>query len=161
MIEAVEHIFQIEQAIAANRTGDKSSTSDADGGEPRSSSASSSFFPQRQRATPDRDGLLKYVVLYVLTLVLQPLLAVGAVVSRPVGAVAGGVVAVLVVTTEEFTAGRGRCARAVVHPFQRLCSQKRRACPPAQHSNAPESGRSATLTRPSDPSLDHLVRTQQ
>jgi len=76
MIEAVEHIFQIEQAIAANRTGDKSSTSDADGGEPRSSSASSSFFPQRQRATPDRDGLLKYVVLYVLTLVLQPLLAV-------------------------------------------------------------------------------------
>jgi hypothetical protein len=71
MIEAVERIVRIEEEIAATRRGEKSLTSKACFAETRRASTSTVFSAQRQAA--DRDGLLKYVVLYVLTLLLQPL----------------------------------------------------------------------------------------
>jgi hypothetical protein len=74
MLEAVDRMIQLEKAIAANRTGEKSSASEANGGEPRSASITSPFFPQSQAADTDGNGLLKYVVLYALTLLLQPVL---------------------------------------------------------------------------------------
>jgi hypothetical protein len=59
MIEAVEKIVRIEEEIAAARRGEKTSASGA-----LSASTSTAFSAQRQPATTDRDGLLKYVVFY-------------------------------------------------------------------------------------------------
>jgi hypothetical protein len=74
MLEAIDRMIQLEKAIAANRTGEKSSASEANGGEPGSAPTSSPFFPQRQASNTNGDGLLKYVVLYAFTLLLQPVL---------------------------------------------------------------------------------------
>ena len=60
MIEAVEHMIQIEEAIAANRTREKSSASETRFGKACSASPSTAFSAQRQTGTTDRDGLLKY-----------------------------------------------------------------------------------------------------
>jgi hypothetical protein len=74
MVKAFERIAQLDAAIAVRETGEKSPATEVDGGEPDSTTTSSPFFPQRQGATTDRGGLLRYVVLYALTLVLQPVL---------------------------------------------------------------------------------------
>jgi hypothetical protein len=120
MIEAVERIVRIQEEIAATRTGEKSSASEADGGEPRSASTSISFFPQRQAPNTDGDGLLKYVVLCALTMVLQPLLTAVLLLAVLWGLWQGVRWLFFVVTTERTTAVCVRCARAVLHPFQRL-----------------------------------------
>ena len=74
MTEAVERIVRIEEEIVATRTGEKSSTSEACFGETCRTSTSTAFSAQRRAA--EGDGLFKCVVLYALTLVLQPLLTV-------------------------------------------------------------------------------------
>ena len=73
-IEAVARIVRIEEEIAATRTGQTSSISEAcfDGG--CGASTSTAFSAQRHAAAGD--GLLKYVLLYAMTLVLQPVLMV-------------------------------------------------------------------------------------
>jgi len=74
MIEACERVAQVDAAVAAGRTGERSSPSEARFGETCRGSTSTVFAAQREAA--DGDGLFKYVVLYALTLVLQPVLAV-------------------------------------------------------------------------------------
>jgi len=73
MIEACERVAQVDAAVAAGRTGERSSPSEARFGETCRGSTSTVFAAQREAA--DGDGLFKYVVLYALTLVLQPVLA--------------------------------------------------------------------------------------
>ena len=73
MIEACERVAQVDAAVAAGRTGERSSPSEARFGETCRGSTSTVFAAQREA---DGDGLFKYVVLYALTLVLQPVLAV-------------------------------------------------------------------------------------
>ena len=74
MIEACERVAQVDAAVAAGRTGEQSSTSETRFEETREASTPTAFSVRRQAA--DGDGVFKYVVLYALTLVLQPVLAV-------------------------------------------------------------------------------------
>jgi len=74
MIEAVDTMLRTEEESAATRTDERSSTSEGYFGETREASTSTDFSARRQ--VTDGDGLFKYVVLYALTLVLQPVLAV-------------------------------------------------------------------------------------
>ena len=71
MIEVCERVAQLD---AASKRSEQSSTSEARFGETDGASSSTSFPSHRQAA--DGDGLFKDVVLYALTLVLQPVLAV-------------------------------------------------------------------------------------
>ena len=74
MIEACERVAQVDAAVAAGRTGESHRPAKHVSGKPVGASTSTVFAAQRQAA--DGDGLFKYVVLYALTLVLQPVLAV-------------------------------------------------------------------------------------
>ena len=67
-------MVQVDAAVAASRTGEQSSTSETRFEETREASTPTAFSVRRQAA--DGDGVFKYVVLYALTLVLQPVLAV-------------------------------------------------------------------------------------
>ena len=71
MIEVCERVAQLD---AASKRSEQSSTSEVRFGETDGASSSTSFPSHRQAA--DGDGLFKDVVLYALTLVLQPVLAV-------------------------------------------------------------------------------------
>ena len=73
MVDALERIVQVDAAIAANRTREQPSAAEPHMGEAGSASTSMAFSAQRQGATTERDGLLKYVVLYALTLLLRPI----------------------------------------------------------------------------------------
>ena len=74
MIELVDRMLRTEEESAATRPDERSSTSEARFGETGGTSTSTVFAAQRRAA--GGDGLFKYVVLYALTLVLQPVLAV-------------------------------------------------------------------------------------
>jgi hypothetical protein len=76
MIEALEHMVQVNASVAGSKTGEKSSADEARIREVCSASTSTAFSASRQAATTGRNGLLKYVMIYALTLLLQPLLTV-------------------------------------------------------------------------------------
>jgi len=76
MIDALEHMVQLNAAVAATRTGEKSSTSEARFGEANGRSPSAASYEQDRTARSEGDGLRKYIVVYALTLVLRPLLTV-------------------------------------------------------------------------------------
>jgi hypothetical protein len=76
MIDALEHMVQLNAAVAATRTGEKSSTSEARFGEANGRSPSAVSYEQDRTARSEGDGLRKYIVVYALTLVLRPLLTV-------------------------------------------------------------------------------------
>jgi len=76
MIDALEHMVQLNAAVAASRTAEKSSTSEARFGEANGRSPSAASYEQDCTARNEGDGLLKYLGVYALTLVLQPLLTV-------------------------------------------------------------------------------------
>jgi hypothetical protein len=125
MIEAVERIVRVEEEIAATRTGEKSSTSEARVGETSSAATSTASSVNRQARTTDGNGLLKYVMLYALTLPPAAIADGRADVSRPVGAVAGAVVAVLVVSAAAFTAGQVRYSVGRLVPRSRTSAMTR------------------------------------
>jgi len=75
MIQALERIAETEKAIARIQQGDTVSTNEAHFGDAGSPSPLIASSAQGQAQTTDGDGTGKYVVLYGVMLVLQPLLA--------------------------------------------------------------------------------------